>query len=145
MAFTEPAPLPHRERPIIEPGLTHISVGVDDLDETCAAVVEYGGTVLGESRLPTAVFVTDPDGQNGRAPRRGPVREASPPVEAFVASEGELAVERLEDGLVAESFDRGDRRPLVEQHLQVADARLECEVALGVLARDIDAVGPRAR
>jgi lactoylglutathione lyase len=63
LAFTEPEPLPPRARPMIEPGLTHVSVGVDDLDETCAAVVEHGGTVLSESRLPTAVFVTDPDGQ----------------------------------------------------------------------------------
>jgi lactoylglutathione lyase len=63
LAFSEPEPLPRRERPIIEPGLTHISVGVDDLDATCAAVVAHGGAVLTESRLPTAVFVTDPDGQ----------------------------------------------------------------------------------
>lgn len=63
LAFREPAPLPPRHRPIIEPGLTHMSLGVDDLDETCAAVVAHGGTVLTESRLPTAVFVADPDGQ----------------------------------------------------------------------------------
>ena len=63
LAFSDPEPLPRRERPIIEPGLTHISVGVDDLDEACRAVLEHGGGVLTESRLPTAVFVTDPDGQ----------------------------------------------------------------------------------
>ncbi len=63
LAFTSPAPLPPRERPMIEPGLTHISVGVDDLDATCSAVLAHGGTVLEESRLPTAVFVADPDGQ----------------------------------------------------------------------------------
>jgi lactoylglutathione lyase len=63
LAFSDPEPLPHRDRPITEPGLTHISVGVDDLDATCAAVVAHGGTVLTESRLPTAVFVTDPEGQ----------------------------------------------------------------------------------
>lgn len=63
LAFSEPAPLARRDRPIIEPGLTHISLGVDDLDTMCAAVVAHGGTVLTESRLPTAVFVTDPDGQ----------------------------------------------------------------------------------
>ncbi|MGZ4735742.1 MAG: VOC family protein [Acidimicrobiia bacterium] len=63
LAFTESEPLPHRERSITEPGLTHISLGVDDLDAACTAVVAYGGTVLAESRLPTAVFVTDPDGQ----------------------------------------------------------------------------------
>jgi lactoylglutathione lyase len=63
LAFTAPAPLAGRDRTMIEPGLTHISFGVDDLDATCAAVVEHGGTVLAESRLPNAVFVRDPDGQ----------------------------------------------------------------------------------
>lgn len=63
LAFTEPEPLAARERSIIEPGLTHMSVGVDDLDATCAAVLAHGGSVLTESRLPNAVFVTDPEGQ----------------------------------------------------------------------------------
>jgi lactoylglutathione lyase len=63
LAFSSPAPLARRDRPIIEPGLTHLSFGVDDLDAACAAVIEHGGTVLTESRLPNAVFVTDPDGQ----------------------------------------------------------------------------------
>ena len=48
---------------MIEPGLTHVSVGVDDLDAACAAVVAHGGTVFAESRLDTAVFVADPEGQ----------------------------------------------------------------------------------
>ena len=63
LAFEEPAPDEARERPIVEPGLTHSSFGVDDLDETCRAVVAHGGTVLDETRLPNAVFVTDPEGQ----------------------------------------------------------------------------------
>ena len=63
LAFTAPEPLEARDRPIVEPGLTHISIGVDDLDATCAAVREHGGTVLDDSRLDTAVFVTDPEGQ----------------------------------------------------------------------------------
>ena len=46
-----------------EPGLTHLSFGVDDLDEACVAVLAHGGTVFEESRLATAVFVADPDGQ----------------------------------------------------------------------------------
>lgn len=63
LGFTDPEPLPVRARPIVEPGLTHVSVGVDDLDGACAAVLAHGGTVFEESRLPTAVFVADPEGQ----------------------------------------------------------------------------------
>lgn len=63
LAFTAPEPEPARDRSVLEPGLTHISIGVDDLDATCAAVEAYGGTVLAESRLPNAVFVRDPEGQ----------------------------------------------------------------------------------
>jgi lactoylglutathione lyase len=63
LAFSDPEPLAARERPVIEPGLTHLSFGVDDIDAACAAVVAHGGTVLEETRLPTAIFVTDPDGQ----------------------------------------------------------------------------------
>jgi catechol 2,3-dioxygenase-like lactoylglutathione lyase family enzyme len=63
LGFQAPEPLPERERSILEPGLTHISIGVDDLDATCAAVEAHGGAVLTESRLPNAVFVRDPEGQ----------------------------------------------------------------------------------
>ncbi len=63
LAFTEPAPLVAADRSMHEPGLTHLSFGVDDLDATCAAVIEHGGEVLTESRLPTAVFVRDCEGQ----------------------------------------------------------------------------------
>ena len=44
-----------------EPGLTHLSVCVDDLDSTVAQVPSYGGTVV--VVLPNAVMVRDPDGQ----------------------------------------------------------------------------------
>jgi len=63
LSFAQPEPLPARERSFLEPGLTHISIGVDDLDATCAKVVEFGGAILEDSRLPGAVMVTDPDGQ----------------------------------------------------------------------------------
>jgi lactoylglutathione lyase len=63
LGFTEPAPLAPRDRSITEPGLTHISIGVDDLDATCAAVIAHGGEVLDETRLPNAVFVRDCEGQ----------------------------------------------------------------------------------
>ena len=63
LAFGDPTPLPPRPRSFLEPGLTHISIGVDDIDASCALVVQHGGTVLEESRLPQAIFVADPDGQ----------------------------------------------------------------------------------
>lgn len=63
LSFSDPEPHDARERSMLEPGLTHVSVGVDDLDAACAAVVAHGGTVFPESRLETAVFVADPEGQ----------------------------------------------------------------------------------
>jgi catechol 2,3-dioxygenase-like lactoylglutathione lyase family enzyme len=63
LEFADPEPLPTRDRSVLEPGLTHISVGVDDLDAACAAVEAHGGSVLEDSRLPNAVFVRDPEGQ----------------------------------------------------------------------------------
>jgi len=63
LAFTEPAPFAVRDRSLLEPGLTHISIGVDDLDATCVLVEAHGGEVLHDSRLPTAVFVRDCEGQ----------------------------------------------------------------------------------
>lgn len=63
LAFTDPAPEAFRERALTEPGLTHLSIGVDDLDAACAAVIAHGGEVLEESRLPNAVFVRDCEGQ----------------------------------------------------------------------------------
>lgn len=62
--FSSP-PLIEREqaRVMNEPGLTHISLAVDDLEEACAAVVAHGGTVLEETRIGAAVFIRDPEGQ----------------------------------------------------------------------------------
>ncbi len=54
---------PGWRRKVNEPGLTHVSFTVDDIDAVCARVAEHGGRVLAESRLPGAVFVEDPDGQ----------------------------------------------------------------------------------
>lgn len=44
-----------------EPGLTHLSVSVDDLDEARARVPELGGSI--ETDLGAVVLVRDPDGQ----------------------------------------------------------------------------------
>lgn len=55
-------------RPMNRTGLTHLSVRVDDLEATLAALVALGGTALAETRITVpahgsaAVFVTDPDG-----------------------------------------------------------------------------------
>jgi predicted enzyme related to lactoylglutathione lyase len=46
-----------------EPGLTHISLSVDDLDAVCAQVPEFGGQVIESTNIGAAVFVRDPDGQ----------------------------------------------------------------------------------
>jgi len=54
--------LPRRDRPVNEPGLTHISVSCDVAD-VCARIADYGGEVLPETDIQLAVFVRDPDGQ----------------------------------------------------------------------------------
>ena len=46
-----------------EPGLTHISISVDDIPATCARIVEYGGEVLSDTDVGAGIFVRDPDGQ----------------------------------------------------------------------------------
>ena len=58
-AGTEPAP----ERVMNEPGLTHVSVSVDDVDAVCSRVSEYGGEVLADTNIGAGIFVRDPDGQ----------------------------------------------------------------------------------
>lgn len=47
-----------------EPGLTHISLSVDDVDGVCARVPAFGGEVLEDTNLGgLAVMIRDPDGQ----------------------------------------------------------------------------------
>jgi lactoylglutathione lyase len=48
-------------RPFNEPGLTHLSVAVDDLDAVLALVPQHGGEVA--VALPGVAVVRDPDGQ----------------------------------------------------------------------------------
>ena len=57
------APLAAKERVMNEPGLTHISISVDDIPTTCTRVVEYGGEVLEDTDVGAGIFVRDPDGQ----------------------------------------------------------------------------------
>jgi catechol 2,3-dioxygenase-like lactoylglutathione lyase family enzyme len=54
---------PARERVMNEPGLTHISLGVDDVQGVCARVADYGGEVLPDTDIGFGIFIRDPDGQ----------------------------------------------------------------------------------
>ena len=59
----EAGTVPARERLMNEPGLTHVSVSVDDVGSVCARVPEYGGEVLADTDIGAGIFVRDPDGQ----------------------------------------------------------------------------------
>jgi catechol 2,3-dioxygenase-like lactoylglutathione lyase family enzyme len=54
---------PYRPRMMNEPGLTHLSLSVDDIDDVCNQVRAYGGEVVASSNIGAAVFIRDPDGQ----------------------------------------------------------------------------------
>ena len=54
---------PYERRGMNEPGLTHISLSVDDLDGVLAKIADYGGEALPDSNIGAGVFVRDPDGQ----------------------------------------------------------------------------------
>jgi catechol 2,3-dioxygenase-like lactoylglutathione lyase family enzyme len=61
--FDRPGNPPYRPRAVNEPGLTHISLSVESIDEITARVPDFGGEVLEGTRIPNAVFIRDPDGQ----------------------------------------------------------------------------------
>ena len=69
LAFAGPAAPARRERVMNEPGLTHLSLRVADMDAALAAVRVAGGRVLDDTvvRFPefhaAAGMVVDPDGQ----------------------------------------------------------------------------------
>jgi catechol 2,3-dioxygenase-like lactoylglutathione lyase family enzyme len=46
-----------------EPGLTHLSISVEDVREVAAKAIEYGGEIVEESDIGAALFIRDPDGQ----------------------------------------------------------------------------------
>lgn len=52
-----------RVRTMDEPGLTHLSVSVDDIHATAAKAVDYGGLIVEQSDIDVALFIRDPDGQ----------------------------------------------------------------------------------
>lgn len=57
----------HRSEPVdrsmTDTGLTHLSLGVDDLHAAKALVAEHGGSVLADTDVGVAAMVRDPDGQ----------------------------------------------------------------------------------
>jgi lactoylglutathione lyase len=57
------ATAPYRPRTMNEPGLTHLSFGVEDVRAAAEKAVEYGGEIIEESDLGMALFIRDPDGQ----------------------------------------------------------------------------------
>ena len=64
MQFTAPgATAAYRPRTMNEPGLTHLSISVDDVRATAEKAVEYGATIIEDSDLGHALFIRDPDGQ----------------------------------------------------------------------------------
>ena len=64
MQFTAPgATAAYRPRTMNEPGLTHLSISVDDVQATAKKAVDYGATIIEESDLGHALFIRDPDGQ----------------------------------------------------------------------------------
>jgi catechol 2,3-dioxygenase-like lactoylglutathione lyase family enzyme len=52
-----------RTRAMNEPGLTHLSLSVADVDAVLARVPEFGGQVIASSNIGVGVFIRDPDGQ----------------------------------------------------------------------------------
>jgi len=54
---------PFRARTMDEPGLTHLSIAVDDIYAAAQKAVEYGGEIIDDSDIGAAIFIRDPDGQ----------------------------------------------------------------------------------
>jgi catechol 2,3-dioxygenase-like lactoylglutathione lyase family enzyme len=59
----DPRRRPRRERPMDEPGLTHVSIGAEDPRRLLDRVEALGGTVVADTDIGVAVFIRDPDGQ----------------------------------------------------------------------------------
>ena len=61
--FDRPGNPSLRERPMNEPGLTHLSLCVDDLPDVCARLSEYDAAEVEGTNLGVVVMIRDPDGQ----------------------------------------------------------------------------------
>jgi lactoylglutathione lyase len=57
------AAAPYRRRTMNEPGITHLSIGVEDVRATAEKAVEYGGEIIEDSDIGMGLFIRDPDGQ----------------------------------------------------------------------------------
>ncbi len=57
------ATAPYRARTMNQPGLTHLSISVDDVRATAEKAVAYGGEILEDTDIGVALFIRDPDGQ----------------------------------------------------------------------------------
>ena len=57
------ATAPFGARTMNEPGLTHLSISVDDVRGTAERATEFGGQIIEESDIGAALFIRDPDGQ----------------------------------------------------------------------------------
>ena len=53
----------YRPRTMNEPGLTHLSISVEDVHATARKAVDYGGQILEESDIGLGLMIRDPDGQ----------------------------------------------------------------------------------
>ncbi len=64
MHYSAPgATAPYRARTMNEPGLTHLSISVDDVRASAERAAECGGQIVQDSDIGAALFVRDPDGQ----------------------------------------------------------------------------------
>jgi len=64
MQFAAPgAQAQRQDRVMNEPGLTHISIALEDFEGVIDRVAEYGGEVLLDTKNDMVAFVRDPDGQ----------------------------------------------------------------------------------
>lgn len=64
LCFDRPGNPAFRPRVMNEPGLTHVSISVEDVNELIAHLNDYGGEMLSETDVGGGTFfIRDPDGQ----------------------------------------------------------------------------------
>lgn len=62
--YAQPGVTAEPERRMMnQPGLTHLSIAVDDMPSAVARIVEHGGTVVEGSDVGLGIMVRDPGGQ----------------------------------------------------------------------------------